>query len=670
MLVLTRLQLITCCGMAFNTLQVQNGFGRRMITLTNAEMSANAKWLIFAELFNFLDLFFIRTSVCLFVLRFLPKTQKWSTYFVYVAWILNFASTLDNMLSFGLQCKPFRGIWDHTIEAQCFDLKTLQSLFYGATVLGTLTDFIVVITPLTVLRNLQMSRAVKIGISIIMSLSFITAGLSIGKCIVTPGIRDPYFDSVPVQVLSLFEENLGIIFASVPALRQLYLSVNDRLNTNCSTKPADDPEAFSEKKLRRSCNPPTSPKSTHSSGIFGKSSHKSIIRHNFETHRKLHDIAGEQKQEPNTHVSTLVRAGSGMSHASTCTGQLTMTGCNVSPIADHKGRQDSLATLLPKSRAGSITGLRKEGQSAEAALPTPTLEQLKFPTDSIGPITIQIPQFPQADEKISPISPITQMSPITLSGRKNSMASSRRSPPASIASRPSTADGKITGARKPSLTSVRPRSRSVTDAVIPPPLPPPPMDLGHERKGSRNKLSLPFPIKTARSNDNLKDLKKKTQSLAINNNGSFYRPDTASSSRKSAPGIADVEFPVPPPPPIPQSATDHGRPLTDAINNITGVTRQAKSMQPPKRPPRSPLLSHPVSPKEPPQAESDGSSTNEKRATLGPEAAAKNAKYLSQMSSSSSIYPEREGKELPAPPLPPPPKHLTEAREGVKSLYF
>lgn len=659
--------------MAFNTLQVQNGFGRPIYTMTPAERSANAKWLIFAELFNFADLFFIRTSVCLFTLRLLPKTEKWSIYFVYLAWVFNFTSTLDNMVSFGVQCQPLRGLWDTSINAKCFDIPHLKRLFYAATVLGVLADFIIVIVPTTVIRRTQMTRSTKIGVCLVMSLSFITAGLSIGKCIVTPGIRDPYFDSVPVQIFSLCEENLGIICASAPAIRQLYLSVNDRLKTTGSSKHTDDPESPVEKKDEPEP-PVASPKSNHSSGIFGKSTHKSIIRHNFETHRKLHDIAGHQSHA----YSTLARVGSGISHASSAyTAPPTVMGCNASPVVGSKGRQGSLATLLPeKPRSGSITGLRKEGQSATPTIPTvatlatPTAPSgFNVPAGAGGPVvSIPVSLPVVADEKADPISPISQFSAITLSQRRDSISPQRRD-----ASSTRSHERPPTRERKLSLSSSRGRSQSVsetTQSAAPsaapsdfpvPPQPPAVVEETHERKTSRSKLSLPFPLKTSRSHDNLKDYKKKTQSLGVNHSGTFYRPDTNSTKRSH--GSSDV--PEVPDVPLPHTSTA----TAEAISHVTGVTRQAQSMQPPQRPPRSPLLSHPVKLEDEDASGGEGEG-DKKRDTLSPEAAAKKEKYLSTMSSTSSIYPEREGKALPPPPLPPPPKHLTEARAGVKSLYI
>lgn len=70
-----------------------------------------------------------------------------------------------------------------------------------------------------------MKKSIKIGVMIIMSLSLFTACLSIGKVIVTADMGNLVHlprNVVRIQIFSNLEQNLGIIFASCPALRQCY----------------------------------------------------------------------------------------------------------------------------------------------------------------------------------------------------------------------------------------------------------------------------------------------------------------------------------------------------------------------------------------------------------------------------------------------------------------
>ena len=273
---------------------MQNGYGKPIANLTPDQISANAKYLIFAEMFNFADLFFMRTSVCFFTKRILSKADRWPLYLIYLAWFFNLISTLANMVGFGIQCRPFQGLWDKSVKPQCFDESTFQDVFLAATSLSVVSDFMVVAVPMAALHPRQMTSSVKVGVFAILSLSFATAGLGIGKCIVFPNIHDPYYDSVPVQILSLVEENHGIILASVPALRQLYLLFNNRLAANGASRPALDSEGGwrGPKSVPRKPMDIMSPKSNHSSGIFGHAVADRKVRRNFEIHSKLHEYAG------------------------------------------------------------------------------------------------------------------------------------------------------------------------------------------------------------------------------------------------------------------------------------------------------------------------------------------------------------------------------------------
>ena len=97
--------------------------------LSHADIVFVNKWMLIGEIVNFISLFFIRLSICIFTLRLLPPTQSWPRRFTFGAIGLNFASTLANCLVFGTRCTPIQAIWDRNVVGRCLTLEQLAIAF-------------------------------------------------------------------------------------------------------------------------------------------------------------------------------------------------------------------------------------------------------------------------------------------------------------------------------------------------------------------------------------------------------------------------------------------------------------------------------------------------------------------------------------------------------------
>lgn len=202
------------------------------------------QWLLTAIFLNVLALFFMRISVCFFVLRLLPPSKTWKSWpkaLTYATLFVNFISTLINCLGFGLWCRPLAGLWNHQIKAKCYSYHVLVNIFrvsggmfsskwstetpsdLSLIVLGALSDFSVALIPVFIVMGLQMDFRTKISISIVLGLGFLTAACSIAKVIVSINPDNPRSSNTNVGFLSTTEECFGIIIASLPALHQLFV---------------------------------------------------------------------------------------------------------------------------------------------------------------------------------------------------------------------------------------------------------------------------------------------------------------------------------------------------------------------------------------------------------------------------------------------------------------
>ena len=78
------------------------------------------------QLQNFIALFFVRSSICIFLLRLLSRTHKNLRHVIFGAIGLNLAATILITFTFSFQCVPFAGSWDKTLAAECYPKRTFQ----------------------------------------------------------------------------------------------------------------------------------------------------------------------------------------------------------------------------------------------------------------------------------------------------------------------------------------------------------------------------------------------------------------------------------------------------------------------------------------------------------------------------------------------------------------
>ena len=113
----------------FITMQVHNGFGRHVYYLDQAQIVETTKWTTMAAIQNTIGVFFVKASVCFFVLRILARTHKriTRTLLLFVGFLA--LLMLSNVLVLCLQCIPFECIWNPAIKAQRIDPGIVTRLF-------------------------------------------------------------------------------------------------------------------------------------------------------------------------------------------------------------------------------------------------------------------------------------------------------------------------------------------------------------------------------------------------------------------------------------------------------------------------------------------------------------------------------------------------------------
>lgn len=121
-------KVVTVVAAAFNHLQVKYGFGRHIYYLTDDQVSQVIKWSTLAEIVNEIAVFFVKTSICLFILRMLSVTYRTVRIIMWATIAVFFTITAVAVITLGVQCRPFQGVWDKSLHPQCISSKTLTQV--------------------------------------------------------------------------------------------------------------------------------------------------------------------------------------------------------------------------------------------------------------------------------------------------------------------------------------------------------------------------------------------------------------------------------------------------------------------------------------------------------------------------------------------------------------
>ncbi|KAM0801139.1 hypothetical protein BDR22DRAFT_888807 [Usnea florida] len=222
-----------------NVYQVAYGIGRHINTLTPALLSGLIKWTFVQGVTFVISTFFVKVSVCLFILRFINKTRRSIRYFIYILLGFLIVSTLSLVIALLAQCRPLKALYDFDIKGKCYSKNVSVAIAYIQGAINTFTDFTCACLPFFIVRTLQMKRSLKIGLSIIMGLGFITACFSVLRLgfLYTNSSADFTYNDSTNAVFAILEMNLGIIAASIATLRPLFASLGPMVRVPSDTPP-------------------------------------------------------------------------------------------------------------------------------------------------------------------------------------------------------------------------------------------------------------------------------------------------------------------------------------------------------------------------------------------------------------------------------------------------
>ncbi|KAF2028186.1 hypothetical protein EK21DRAFT_114102 [Setomelanomma holmii] len=124
------------------------------------------------------------------------------------------------------QCIPLHKMWDFTglVAGKCINTTVL---FYTTSSLNIAIDIWILVLPIPTLLKVQhpkREKAALVGIFSLGAFSCIASIVRLHSIKIYTESKDPFFDSVPINLWSMVEVNVGIYCASIPSLKALFSS--------------------------------------------------------------------------------------------------------------------------------------------------------------------------------------------------------------------------------------------------------------------------------------------------------------------------------------------------------------------------------------------------------------------------------------------------------------
>ncbi|KAI1372056.1 hypothetical protein F4677DRAFT_273603 [Hypoxylon crocopeplum] len=205
------------------------GLGFRSANLTEAQQAEATKFMTIWTLFYAACLVFIKTSICMTMLR-LTVTMKYIRFAVYALLALCVVSFLVLFVGTVAVCRPIEANWDYQLLAEgkavCGSEEGRMGISYTSTITTIITDIACAILPAIILWRTQLKLKTKLLVSLLLSFGSFA---SVCTMIRTPYIKyyhaeDLVYWVAYVTLWSHLESGIGLIAGSVPVLQKLIMS--------------------------------------------------------------------------------------------------------------------------------------------------------------------------------------------------------------------------------------------------------------------------------------------------------------------------------------------------------------------------------------------------------------------------------------------------------------
>ncbi|KAI0123953.1 hypothetical protein BJ170DRAFT_711822 [Xylariales sp. AK1849] len=160
-------------------------------------------------------------AALVFSIAMLTVWFRWCT-FALVAASISYSFTYVFLNIF--PCQPIAATWDYTIDiSTCVDAWTA---YYALSISNIFMDVLTLLLPIPIIVPLQMEKRQKMSLLLLFATGAFVCAITVRRTVLIPSLqasRDRPWDVVDDYLLSYSEINAGIICASVPVLKPLFI---------------------------------------------------------------------------------------------------------------------------------------------------------------------------------------------------------------------------------------------------------------------------------------------------------------------------------------------------------------------------------------------------------------------------------------------------------------
>lgn len=214
----------------FFTKMITSGMGRHVNCLNPESVVAMLEFSAISEALNVIGIGIVKIAVCLTLLRVVDRARRKMALFLWGLLVFVALTHLALAMIFFLHCRPLAALWNPEVKGSCLSTNTTVLAGYIGFAIDVATDLVCAIIPVVVIRQLQMSLRTKVALCGLMGLGVFTAGCAVAKAVALRGVfADDYtWGFTRPATWAAVEQFVGIIIASVPALRPLFAGLLEK----------------------------------------------------------------------------------------------------------------------------------------------------------------------------------------------------------------------------------------------------------------------------------------------------------------------------------------------------------------------------------------------------------------------------------------------------------
>ncbi|EME46461.1 hypothetical protein DOTSEDRAFT_111802, partial [Dothistroma septosporum NZE10] len=220
--------------------ETQYAVGKHTECVPKDDYEISAKWQYYHSIWVMIGVVLCKISIALFLMRLVPPQRRYR-YFLWGAIVFLICFCLSCLGTLIFACVPIRASWDLDVRAKpstnCFSNNTFTAMGLYNSSISCITDFLFAIIPMPIVLKLRVNKRTKVSLGCILSLGYFACAAGIVKAVKQHaffGEKDPLWHN-DFNVWNMIELCVGIVAASLPALRPLFASLLDKTRSYLSS---------------------------------------------------------------------------------------------------------------------------------------------------------------------------------------------------------------------------------------------------------------------------------------------------------------------------------------------------------------------------------------------------------------------------------------------------